>query len=51
MPLNAAMQQLVELEYTAVEIMVHHSGGHIQPAVVLADMDSAIAVLPSRPTD
>ncbi|MBN1394574.1 MAG: sugar phosphate isomerase/epimerase [Pirellulales bacterium] len=38
------MQQLVELEYTAVEIMVHSTGGHIQPSAVLADLEGAVAL-------
>jgi len=42
LPLDAAMQQLVELEYTAVEIMLHQTGGHIKPADVLADMEHAV---------
>ena len=37
--LDAALRQLVDLEYTNVEIMIHESGGHIQPSEVLADLD------------
>ena len=44
LPLEAAMQQLVELEYTAVEIMIHHDGGHIQPSAVLADPEHVVAL-------
>jgi sugar phosphate isomerase/epimerase len=40
--LNAAMLQLVELEYTAVEIMIHETGGHIKPSEVLADVDRVV---------
>ena len=30
MPLDAALQRLVDLEYTNVEVMIHENGGHIQ---------------------
>ncbi len=40
--LEAAFQQLVELEYSAVEIMVHHADGHLKPAEVAADLDRAV---------
>ncbi len=42
LPLNAALLQLVELEYASVEIMIHETGGHIKPSEVLADLDHAI---------
>jgi sugar phosphate isomerase/epimerase len=42
MPLNAAMLQLVELEYSCVEIMVHETGGHLKPSEVLADPEKAV---------
>ena len=41
LPLNAAMLQLVELEYSSVEIMIHQTGGHIKPSEVLADPERA----------
>ena len=41
--LDAALLQLVELEYTCVEIMVHERGGHLKPSEVLADSETAIA--------
>ena len=44
LPLDAAMLQLVELEYTAVEIMLHESGGHMKPSAVSADPDRAVAL-------
>lgn len=44
MPLDAAMQQLVELEYNAVEIMIHQTGGHILPAEVLADTEHVVGL-------
>ncbi len=43
LPLSAALLQLVELEYTAVEIMVHENGGPLKPSEVLADTEQAVA--------
>jgi len=40
--LDAALQQLVDLEYTNVEIMVQESGGHLKPSEVLADVDHTV---------
>jgi len=40
--LGEALQHLVDLEFTAVEIMVHESGGHIKPSEVASDLDSAV---------
>jgi sugar phosphate isomerase/epimerase len=40
--LNAALLQLVELEYSAVEIMLHETGGHLKPSDVLADIEHAM---------
>ena len=37
LPLDAALLQLVELEYNAVEIMLHETAGHLKPSAVLAD--------------
>jgi sugar phosphate isomerase/epimerase len=42
--LETAIGQLVELEYSAVEIMVHHADGHLKPAEVLADTERAVAL-------
>jgi sugar phosphate isomerase/epimerase len=42
LPLDAALQRLVDLEYTSVEIMIHESEGHMRPSGVLADLDGAI---------
>ena len=42
LPLNAAMLQLVELEYSSVEIMIHQTGGHIKPSEVLADPERTV---------
>ncbi len=43
MPLKAAMERLAELEFTAVELDVHETGGHLLPAEVAADPEAAIA--------
>lgn len=42
LPLDAAMLQLVELEYVSVEIMIHETGGHMKPSDVLADPERAL---------
>ncbi len=42
LPLDAALMQLVDLEYTAVEIMVHETDGHLKPSEVLQDVDRAV---------
>jgi sugar phosphate isomerase/epimerase len=44
LPLDAALQRLVDMEYSAVEIMVHESGGHIRPSEVMADIESVVQV-------
>jgi len=44
LPLDAALARLVDLEYSAVEIMAHESGGHIKPSEVEADLDRAIQI-------
>jgi sugar phosphate isomerase/epimerase len=38
----AALQQLVELEYSQVEIMIHENGGHMKPSDVMADPERAV---------
>jgi sugar phosphate isomerase/epimerase len=43
LPLAQAMERLAELEFTAVELDVHETGGHLQPARVAADQEAAIA--------
>ena len=40
--LDAALQRLVDLEYTSVEIMIHESEGHLKPSEVMADLDAAV---------
>ena len=44
LPLDAALQRLVDLEYTCVEIMIHEAEGHMKPSEVLADLDAAVRV-------
>lgn len=39
LPLDAALMQLADLEYTNVELMVHESGGHLRPSAVLDDLE------------
>ncbi len=43
-PLDAALLQLVELEYTAVEIVIHERDGHLRPSAVLADTERAMTL-------
>ena len=42
LPLDAAMRQLVDLEYTSVEIMIHETGGHMKPSDVAADFERSV---------
>ncbi len=42
LPLDAAMMQLADLEYTNVEIMIHEADGHLRPSEVLADLERAL---------
>jgi sugar phosphate isomerase/epimerase len=42
LPLDAALAQLVDLEYTAVEMMIHETDGHMKPSEVLADTERAV---------
>ncbi len=44
LPLDAALSRLVDLEYTAVEIMVHESEGHLKPSQVHADLDRCVQI-------
>jgi sugar phosphate isomerase/epimerase len=44
LPLDAALAQLVDLEYTNVEIMIHESDGHLKPSEVLADTERAVTL-------
>jgi len=42
LPLDAASERLVDLEYTSVEIVIHESGGHLKPSEVLADSERSL---------
>ena len=42
LPLDAALMQLADLEYTCVEVMIHESGGHMRPSQVIEDPERAI---------
>ncbi len=44
LPLDAALMQLVDLEYSAVEVMIHETDGHLKPSEVASDMDRAVAL-------
>jgi sugar phosphate isomerase/epimerase len=44
LPLSVALERLADLEYTAVEIVLHESGGHLKPSEVLADPEHALRV-------
>lgn len=44
LPLDAALRQLADLEYTSIEIMIHETGGHLRPSEVLADQEKAITL-------
>jgi len=40
--LGEALQHLVDLEFTAVEMMVHEDGGHLKPSEVASDLETAV---------
>lgn len=42
LPLEAALQRLVDLEYTRVEIGVHESGPQLKPSQVHANLEEAV---------
>jgi sugar phosphate isomerase/epimerase len=42
LPLDAALERMVDLEYTCVEFLAHESGQHLKPSAILADLDGAI---------
>jgi sugar phosphate isomerase/epimerase len=44
LPLDAALLQLVELEYSHVEIMLHEKDGHLKPSEVMTDPERAVAL-------
>ena len=42
LPPEAAVERLVDLEYTNVEVALHESGGFLKPSEVLADLDRSV---------
>jgi sugar phosphate isomerase/epimerase len=44
LPLGAALERLVDLEYSHVEIVAHETGGHLRPSEVLADLERSVQV-------
>jgi len=44
LPLNAALERLAELEYSAVEIQIFESGNQLRPSQVLADLDQSVQI-------
>ena len=42
--LDAALQRLVDLEYTCVELMLHETDGHMKPSEIAADVDAAVRI-------
>jgi len=40
--LSDSLRQLVDLEYTAAEIAIHESGGHMKPSEVSSGLDGAV---------
>lgn len=43
LPLDQALRQLVDLEYSYVELMVHEADGHLKPSQVALRLEEAIA--------
>jgi sugar phosphate isomerase/epimerase len=44
LPLGQALDRLVDLEFTAIELMLHETTGHVKPSAVLADLDQATRI-------
>jgi sugar phosphate isomerase/epimerase len=42
LPLHEAIDRIIDLEYTSVEIDIHEQGNHLKPSEIAADMDAAI---------
>jgi sugar phosphate isomerase/epimerase len=42
LPLSQAIDRLMDLEYTSVEIAIHEDGNQLRPSVVAKDVDAAI---------
>lgn len=45
LPLDAAMRQLVDLEFSHVEVFLHERDGHIKPSEVYDDFDRALLTI------
>ena len=43
LPLTAAFERLADLEYTAAEVWLHETAGHLKPSEILADPEHALA--------
>jgi sugar phosphate isomerase/epimerase len=44
LPLKAALEKLVDLEYSSVEIALHEDAGQLKPSHVAANLDHAVAI-------
>lgn len=44
MPLQTALERLVDLEYTNVEVSLHDTGGNLRPSEIAADLERAVRV-------
>ncbi len=44
LPLDAALQRLVDLEYTAVEIVLDENGNHLKPSEVAENLERAVQI-------
>jgi len=42
LPLHEAIDRIIDLEYTSLEIDLHEQGNHLKPSDVAADLDAAI---------
>ncbi len=42
LPFDQALTRLVDLEFSAIELMLHEAEGHVRPSEVLADLEGAI---------
>ena len=42
LPLDTALERLVDLEYTAVEIDLNESGNHLKPSEVAQSLEKAV---------
>ena len=44
LPLDAALQRLVDLEFTAVEIVLDENGNHLKPSEVAENLEKAVQI-------